>query len=149
MYDWVGVAAELERHPSLINVHPCGRWTALHQAARSGESAVVEWLLHIRADTLMQNSRGETPLDVTHHSQIVDILQAARDNRFHPEVLPAVPAAVGGFLPQSEGGTVDNYYCPPGYNYEQTFQYLRTRKAFLTKLLCVFVELCAYCPCVN
>jgi Ankyrin repeats (3 copies) len=122
-YDWIGLSQQLERDPGLINAQPGMRWTALHQAAISGERSVVEWLLCARADVTRQTGDGRTPLEVCTHADIVDLLMAARDNRFNPEVQPAAPTAVGGYLPVDEGGNASEYFWPPQYSYEQTFKY--------------------------
>ena len=122
-YDWIGMANAIEFDSTLVNVQPGGRWSALHQAVNSGEKSVVEWLLCARADVTRQTGDGRTPLEVCTHADIVDLLMAARDNRFNPEVQPAAPTAVGGYLPVDEGGNASEYFWPPQYSYEQTFKY--------------------------
>jgi hypothetical protein len=135
-YDWIGLAALLEQDNTLINAQPGGRWTALHQAARAGEKSVVEWLLYARADLTKRNNEGMTPVDLTKRADIVQLLMAATDGSFHPKEAPEAPTAVGGYLPHGEGGNEDDYYWPPVYEYQMTFQSRRvTPKAFYESLL--------------
>ncbi len=82
----------LAEHPTLINVRPSGRWSALHQAAavpshfidvilrvssnriasfhchcprpaQANVKEVVEFLLHARADANLRNSAGRFAQD--------------------------------------------------------------------------------------
>ena len=123
MYDWVGLGAALAVDDSLINTQPCKRWTALHQAVRSGEKYVVEWLLSLKADTNMTTADNKTPLDLTKRDDIIEVLRAATEG-YYPQTKPT-PTAVGGYLPRSDGGNDSDYFWPKQYAYEQTFQYLR------------------------
>ena len=63
-WDFDQVKAMIEAEPRLVNVQPSGRWSALHQAAASGEREVVEWLLSKGADRAAKNRDGQTPLQV-------------------------------------------------------------------------------------
>ena len=123
MYDWVGLGAALAADNSLINTQPCKRWTALHQAVRSGEKYVVEWLLSLKADTNMTTADNKTPLDLTKRDDIIQVLRATTEG-YYPQTKPT-PTAVGGYLPRSDGGNDSDYFWPKQYAYEQTFQYLR------------------------
>ncbi len=132
MYDWVGLGAALAVDNSLINTQLCKRWTALHQAVRSGEKYVVEWLLSLKADTNMKNADNKTPLDLTKRDDIILVLRAATEG-YYPPTKPT-PTAVGGYLPRSDGGNDSDYFWPKQYAYEQTFQYLRIQADL--ELLC-------------
>merc|ERR1740129_1707451 len=44
-YDWPGVKSMLEAEPDLVNVQPCGRWSALMQFAASEQTEAVKYLL--------------------------------------------------------------------------------------------------------
>jgi len=63
-YDWDVVRSKVEAQPKLINVRPCGRWSALHQAAAAGDAGMVSWLLAHNADVGVQNRSNQTPLMV-------------------------------------------------------------------------------------
>ena len=107
VYDWMGLADALRWGPTLVNAHPCGRWSALHQAARAGEKSVVEWLLGAGADATITNGMGHAPHDLTANQDMCDLLMSAVEGRFHPTVPPPpAPTAVGGYLPQLEGGNL-------------------------------------------
>jgi len=121
-YDWIDVAQALNWDPTLINVNPSGRWTALHQAVRADAKPVVEWLLHCHADPTMKTARGSAPMELTNNPEIIHILMAAIDDNYRPKVAPPDPTAVGGFLPELEGGNAQNYYWPQKYHYNQTFR---------------------------
>merc|ERR1712008_517953 len=61
---WDEVEQRLNEEPDLVNVQPTGRWSALHQAAFTGDASAVSLLLKRSADCLVQASDGQTPLDV-------------------------------------------------------------------------------------
>lgn len=48
-YDWPGVKSMLEAEPELVNVQPCGRWSALMQFAASEQTEAVKHLLGLGA----------------------------------------------------------------------------------------------------
>ena len=49
-FDWAAVKAALIADPNLVNVTPSDRWSALHQAALSGDAEAVKLLLRFGAD---------------------------------------------------------------------------------------------------
>jgi hypothetical protein len=51
--------------PSLVNVQPCGRWSALHQAAAAHNVEAVRWLLAHGANPLSITRDGKQPSAVT------------------------------------------------------------------------------------
>ena len=124
-YDWISLANAIEFDSTLVNVHPGGRWSALHQAVYSGEKSVVEWLLYCRADTKSMDKNGKVPMDLTQRQDICDILMKASD-KHSTRKAPPKPTLVGGHLPTEEGGNESGYYWPPSYAYQQTFQYRRS-----------------------
>jgi len=67
------VAAYLERSPQLVNVQPGGRWPVICQAAQAGEPAVLEYLLHLRADPTIKTSNGLTPQEPKLRKQSVNV----------------------------------------------------------------------------
>jgi hypothetical protein len=73
-YDWVTVGRLVDENPALINAHPCGRWSALHQAVRANERDIVELLLSRRADVAVKNASGQTPMDPLRRSQVVVVV---------------------------------------------------------------------------
>jgi hypothetical protein len=122
-YDWIELAAALEWDPTLVNAHPCGRWSALHQAVWGREKAVVEWLLYAKADPTCKDAEGRQPSALTDDKEIVNLLKAAAEGRFSPAVAPPTPTKVGGYLPHIYGGSIDDYYWPSDrYSYQQTFR---------------------------
>ena len=122
-YDWINVADNLSSDMSLLNAQPCGRWTVLHQAARAGEPTVVKWLLHLRADTKQITSAGRSALDLAQNIEVATLLIHQIDGKLDAHGSPEVPTAVGGFLPNAEGGRIDDYYWPARYTYQQTFKF--------------------------
>lgn len=58
-FHWSTVKTMLEQTPDLINVQPCGRWTALHQAAFNGNEEMVSFLLEKGADREATNRQGK------------------------------------------------------------------------------------------
>jgi len=63
-FDLEAVKAMLEELPSLINVQPAGRWSALHQFAEHGDADAVRYLIEKGACLNATNKDGQTPLDV-------------------------------------------------------------------------------------
>ena len=53
-----------EATPALIDVMPCGRWSALHHVAFSGGAEAVQWLLTRGADPEVLTPQGERPRDL-------------------------------------------------------------------------------------
>ena len=64
-HDWTSVERLLTEDRRLIDCQPSGRWSALHQAAASGNTAVVARLIgEFGASLDVLTSDGKTPLDV-------------------------------------------------------------------------------------
>lgn len=63
-FNWDAVKTMLRETPDLINVKPCGRWTALHQAAFEGNADVCRTLLDLGADQAALNRGQQKPADV-------------------------------------------------------------------------------------
>ena len=59
-HDWAGAREALTAEPSLVNVTPGGRWSALHQAALSGNPEAVAMLLRFGADPAARANDGGT-----------------------------------------------------------------------------------------
>lgn len=92
-YDWPMVLSILEAHPSLVNTtRPGGSsfYAPLHQAAHGGAPRVIcEALIGLGAWRMLENARGERPVDVASrlgHIHAVDVLR--------PVLLSHVPAGV-------------------------------------------------------
>merc|ERR1712150_452674 len=76
-YDWDAVKHRLEATPELINVSPCNRWTALHQAAGEGNEAIVKYLLTLKASVNLKNNAQKTALDVACNENIKNLLTSS------------------------------------------------------------------------
>lgn len=63
-FEWDQVTTMLRECPDLINVHPCGRWSVLHQAAFEGNADVCKQLLGLGADARALTRSGQTALQV-------------------------------------------------------------------------------------
>jgi len=74
---WSVVFKMLQESPSLINVQPSDRWSALHQAANEGQEVVCADLLALRADPNALTTSGETPLQVAIGGGAKKVLEAA------------------------------------------------------------------------
>jgi ankyrin repeat protein len=69
--------AVLRNDPGTINLLD-GRGTALHEAARAGQEAVVKLLLQVGADRSIRDHQGKTALDLAvaaGHAAVVDLLR--------------------------------------------------------------------------
>ena len=62
--DWPAVQRMVTESPSVINVMPNGRWSALHHAAYTGNVELVTWLLARGADAEALTPQGQWPRDV-------------------------------------------------------------------------------------
>lgn len=63
-FSWDTVKTMLRETPDLINVQPCGRWTALHQAAYEGNADMAKELLALGASSSAMTRAGKSPLEV-------------------------------------------------------------------------------------
>ena len=57
-YNWPAVWAELRDKPHLVDCNPAGRYTALHQAAESGNVEAVQRLLSRVSDRLEERGHA-------------------------------------------------------------------------------------------
>lgn len=73
-FQWDNVKSMLETTPDLINVQPCGRWTALHQAAYEGNAEVAKYLLEKGASLTATNRGGKTALQVAKNAGVKAVL---------------------------------------------------------------------------
>jgi hypothetical protein len=79
-HDWAGAREALTAEPSLVNVTPGGRWSALHQAGLSGNPGAVAMLLLFGADpTARANDGGtlKTAREVAASNEVQLLLSAA------------------------------------------------------------------------
>lgn len=60
----------LREEPGLANCQPAGRWPVLHQAASSGNVAVVKQLLELRCDAEAKNREGQSATDVAKSEEV-------------------------------------------------------------------------------
>ena len=98
-FDWEAVELMLAQHPALINVQPCLRWSALHQAAFQPNLSMVLRLLQKRADPLLVTSTGESPLDLVCLNVTLgggSVPMVLRQDLAHALALPASSPNVGG-----------------------------------------------------
>lgn len=77
---WDLVFEKLDAKPQLINVQPCNRWSALHQAALRGKKDEIQRLLELRADIDARVPERGTPWDVAAKS-VKFMLEQAREER--------------------------------------------------------------------
>ena len=97
-YNWAGVKQAIVDNPTLVNVQPGGRWSALHQAARSGSTEAVEMLLASGANPLAKNSDSKTPREVASQVDILQVLAIAETPEPDPPAVSSAAApAAGGF----------------------------------------------------
>jgi hypothetical protein len=61
---WDEVKRILGQNPSVSNVQPLGRWSALHWAAAAGDGYMVSFLMSNAANINAKASCGRTPIDV-------------------------------------------------------------------------------------
>lgn len=86
MFEWKELFRQLGVTPSLLNVQPNRRWSALHQAAFAGDKDIVCQLLERRADPWATATAANVrPLDVLGHnnpqrnSNIVEVKNLLED----------------------------------------------------------------------
>ena len=80
-FDWDRVREQLRANPSLVNVGPPGRWSALHQAARAGNAQAVLDLLGHGADPFAETVEGDTPRALAVDSVVKGLLERAEARR--------------------------------------------------------------------
>jgi len=91
-FTWDEVFRLVEQRPTLVNVQPSGRdgtkrWSALHQAAFSGDTTVVQTLLEKGADCEALTNDGRTPKEVAKGSEVKNLLNV----QMTKEVIEAKP----------------------------------------------------------
>jgi len=89
-FNWSSVKGMLDETPDLINVQPCGRWTALHQAAFEGNADMAKYLLEKGADLAATTRAGKRPVDVANNATVKQVFG---DEDGAPEVKVEPPAA--------------------------------------------------------
>jgi len=75
-FSWAEVKKRILERPELVTVQPCGRWSALHQAAYGANENAVRFLLEHRAPISAMTRDGKTPLDVSKSQRVARILQS-------------------------------------------------------------------------
>jgi ankyrin repeat protein len=74
-YSWSEMKRLVLEAPALVCVQPCGRWSALHQAAYGGNLDAVRFLLAHNAPIDATTSTGKTPLEVATRSDVKAAIQ--------------------------------------------------------------------------
>ena len=98
-FDFHAVCEMATATPALINVQPCGRWSALHQAYAADDVGMVHWLLERGADASARNGDGHRPDEVAPPPSLERqhaFLDAAKAFDFHAvrEMATATPALI-------------------------------------------------------
>lgn len=98
-YDWPAVLALLHAHPNLVNTaRPGGSslYAPLHQAAHgNAPPSVLEELVGLGAWRMLQNARGERPVDVAErcgHARAAEALRPVLHRRIPAGVLATMQA---------------------------------------------------------
>ncbi|CAK0789753.1 unnamed protein product, partial [Prorocentrum cordatum] len=78
-YNWDAVKRMVNEKPLIVSAHPAQRWSALHQAAASGDEGVVRFLLDKGASVDVTNKEGQTPADVAANAKIKQNYAASAD----------------------------------------------------------------------
>jgi ankyrin repeat protein len=73
-FEWETVKRLVNAKPSIVNVQPAMRWSALHQAAFAGSADAVCFLLRNHAATDAKTADGKTPLEVAKTAHLKAIL---------------------------------------------------------------------------
>ena len=102
-YNWTAVENKLTADPTLINVQPLNRWSALHQAAnmgdRMGDIEAVNMLLKFGADPTVTTADSATPFDLTNNTIIKKVLLSSQElNEAYGEAYGKGPPLPKGFL---------------------------------------------------
>jgi hypothetical protein len=74
-FSWSAVKARILERPELVAAQPCGRWSALHQAAYGADENAVRFLLQHHAPVGATTRDGKTPLDVSKSTLVASILR--------------------------------------------------------------------------
>jgi hypothetical protein len=93
-FKWDEVKRRINANSALVNVRPAMRWSALHQAAYSGDAGAVRFLLEHDAAIDAKTSEGETPIDVAKTTAVKRILNDFTGSGKVPTPLRAGAACV-------------------------------------------------------
>ena len=105
-FEFDHVRALILKNPGYVNVQPCGRWTAVHQAAFAGDTATCEFLIEKGCDLKAKDSGGRNAWGIAHDWHKEEMLELfKRHGLEHKETdrLSFPPA------PKWREGTRDNY----------------------------------------
>jgi len=97
-YEWDAVKRQVNATPGLVSVQPSGRegeprWSALHQAAYSGDADAVRFLLAKGANADAKTKEGKRPRDIARQPYIAMLLPPPYGFTEH---LPTVPTPMRG-----------------------------------------------------
>jgi hypothetical protein len=73
-YQWETVKELINENNSIINTTISNRWSALHQAAHSGNEEIIKFLLENGASKTLINSDGNTPQDIASNNMCIQLL---------------------------------------------------------------------------
>jgi hypothetical protein len=90
-HNWEAVKRMVNERPLIVSAHPAQRWSALHQAAASGDEGVVRFLLDKEASVDVTNKDGQTPADVAANAKIKTMLKKRKADA-EPEGRPKAKA---------------------------------------------------------
>mmetsp|Transcript_93298 Transcript_93298/g.165080 ORF Transcript_93298/g.165080 Transcript_93298/m.165080 type:complete len:241 (-) Transcript_93298:186-908(-) len=90
-FQWDEVKRCVNDNPSLVGVQPSGRegkvrWSALHQAAYSGDVDAVQFLLYNHAPVAAQTADGKIPYEIAKNAKVRSILEKFAPGMNHTEV---------------------------------------------------------------
>eukprot|EP00658_Telonema_sp_P-2_P048497 TRINITY_DN36895_c0_g1_i1.p1 TRINITY_DN36895_c0_g1~~TRINITY_DN36895_c0_g1_i1.p1 ORF type:complete len:132 (+),score=38.52 TRINITY_DN36895_c0_g1_i1:755-1150(+) len=77
-WDFDRVREMIHANPLLVNVQPCARWSALHQAAAASDTKAVKFLLSQGADKKAKTKDGKTALQVAAGGAVRELLGGKR-----------------------------------------------------------------------
>lgn len=112
-FKWDAVRTMLRETPDLINVQPCGRWTALHQAAFEGNAGVVQELIDLGADVKAHSRARQTPAGVAKGGAKEVLAAAARAGGAADEAAPRGLHAAAPAEEAPPAATVADEAAPP------------------------------------
>jgi hypothetical protein len=73
-FNWEEVGRRINAKPAIVGVQPCRRWSALHQAAFSGDAKAVQLLLDWKAPIDAQTLDGKTPRAVAEEKKNASVI---------------------------------------------------------------------------
>jgi hypothetical protein len=98
-FEWTDVKWCVAANPALVGVQPCGRWSALHQAAHGGSVDAIQFLVRSNAALDAKTNDGKTPLDVAKTADAKAILRklvAGQADEDDPPKTPTLPKTPRG-----------------------------------------------------